>query len=77
MLYLPRASEIGIDGAVSIHRLRERSTGRYFWLLPAIQGSRSDRQSVLSLGAGQQRNRLTSPDRAAWWWTEVAVALIL
>ena len=78
-LYLPRAREIGIDGMVlAFTAALSVVTGVVFGLLPAIQSSRADVQSVLNDGgrgasAGVVKTRL----RAALVVAEVAVALVL
>jgi putative ABC transport system permease protein len=78
-LYLPRAREIGIDGGVlAFTAALSLVTGIVFGLLPAINGSRADVQSVLNEGgrgasAGVARARL----RAGLVVTEIAVALVL
>ncbi len=78
-LYLPRARDIGLNGAVlGFTALLSLVTGVVFGLLPAVQGSRSDLQAVLKdagrgTSAGGARARL----RAGLVVVEVAVALIL
>ena len=76
-LYLPRAREIGIDGAVlGFTACASILTGIVFGLVPAIQASRSDLQSVLkATGRGSSAGR--SRMRAALVVAEVAVALVL
>jgi len=78
-LYLPRAREIGIDHAVlGFSALLILLTGVGFGLIPAIQASRPDLQSVLKDSArgastGAPRTRV----RGVLVVAEVAVALIL
>ena len=78
-LYLPRAREIGIDGAVlGFTAFLILLTGVGFGLLPALQASRPDLQSVLKdagrgTSAGAPRTRV----RGALVVVEVAVALVL
>ena len=78
-LYLPRAREIGIDPAVLAFTAGLiLLTGVGFGLLPALQASRPDLQTVLKdtgkgLSAGGRRSRL----RGALVVLEVALALVL
>ncbi len=78
-LYLPRAREIGIDGAVlGFTAFLILLTGVGFGLLPALQASRPDLQTVLKdagrgTSAGAPRTRVRSVLVVA----EVAVALVL
>ncbi len=78
-LYLPRAREIGLDGTVlGFSAFLILLTGIGFGLIPAIQASRPDLQSVLKdsakgASAGAPRTRV----RGALVVVEVAVALIL
>ena len=78
-IYLPRASEIGIDGPVlGFTAVLILVTGIAFGLLPALQASRPDLQSVLkesgkATSAGAPRTRV----RATLVVVEVAVALML
>lgn len=78
-LYLPRARDIGIDGAVLFFTaLLSIVTGIAFGLLPALQASRSDLQSALREGSrsqsvGTARARLRSGLVVA----EIAIALVL
>ncbi len=78
-LYLPRAREIGIDRAVlGFTAGLIALTGVGFGLLPALQASRPDLQSVLKdagkgMTAGARRSRL----RSGLVVLEVALALVL
>jgi putative ABC transport system permease protein len=78
-LYLPRAREIGIDPAVLAFTAGLiLLTGIGFGLLPALQASRPDLQSVLKdtgkgMSAGARRSRL----RSGLVVIEVALALVL
>ena len=78
-LYLPRAREIGIDRAVlGFTAGLIVLTGIGFGLLPALQASRPDLQSVLKdtgkgMSAGARRSRL----RSGLVVVEVALALVL
>ncbi|MBA3346667.1 MAG: ABC transporter permease [Gemmatimonadales bacterium] len=78
-LYLPRAREIGIDPVVlGFTALLVLLTGVGFGLIPALQASRPDLQSVLKdagrgASAGSHRARV----RGALVVAEVAVALVL
>jgi predicted permease len=78
-LYLPRAREIGIDHAVlGFSALLILLTGVGFGLIPAIQASRPDLQTVLkdsarAASSGAPRTRV----RGGLVVMEVAVALIL
>ncbi|HUR95394.1 MAG TPA: ABC transporter permease [Gemmatimonadales bacterium] len=78
-VYLPRAREIGIDRPVlAFTAALILVTGVGFGLLPALQASRPDLQSVLKdsgkgMTAGARRNRL----RSGLVVLEVALALVL
>jgi putative ABC transport system permease protein len=78
-LYLPRAREIGIDRAVLAFTAGLiLVTGVAFGLLPALQASRPDLQSVLKdtgkgMSAGARRSRF----RSGLVVLEVALALVL
>ena len=78
-LYLPRAREIGIDRSVLAFTAGLiLITGVGFGLLPALQASRPDLQSVLKdtgkgMSAGARRSRL----RSGLVVVEVALALVL
>jgi putative ABC transport system permease protein len=78
-LYLPRARDIGIDHSVlGFTAFLTILTGLGFGIIPALQASRPDLQSVLKdagrgASAGAPRNRV----RGALVVMEVAVALVL
>ncbi len=78
-LYLPRARDIGIDRSVlGFTAFLTILTGLGFGIIPALQASRPDLQSVLKdagrgASAGAPRNRV----RGALVVMEVAVALVL
>jgi putative ABC transport system permease protein len=78
-LYLPRARNIGIDHSVlGFTAFLTILTGLGFGIIPALQASRPDLQSVLKdagrgASAGAPRNRV----RSALVVMEVAVALVL
>jgi predicted permease len=78
-LYLPRARDIGIDRSVlGFTAFLTILTGIGFGIIPALQASRPDLQSVLKdagrgASAGAPRNRV----RGALVVMEVAVALVL
>jgi putative ABC transport system permease protein len=78
-LYLPRARDIGLDRSVlGFTALLTILTGLGFGVIPALQASRPDLQSVLKdagrgASAGAPRNRV----RGALVVMEVAVALVL
>ncbi len=78
-LYLPRASEIGIDGTVlAFTAFLILVTGILFGLLPALQASRPDLQSVMKdAGRGASSGVPRARIRAGLVVTEVAVSLIL
>jgi putative ABC transport system permease protein len=78
-LYLPRAREIDIDGAVlGFTSFLILLTGIGFGLIPALQASRPDLQSVMKdAGRGASSGVPRARIRAGLVVTEVAVSLIL
>ncbi len=78
-LYLPRAREIGIDRAVlGFTAFLIILTGVGFGLLPALQASRPDLQSVIKdAGRGTSASASRTRVRGALVVVEVAVALVL
>jgi putative ABC transport system permease protein len=78
-LYLPRAREIGIDGTVlGFSAFLILLTGIGFGLIPALQASRPDLQSVLKdSGKGSSAAAPRTRVRGALVVVEVAVALVL
>ena len=78
-LYLPRARDIRVDGVVlAFTAAASVLTGVIFGLMPAVQGSRSDLQSVLKdAGRGTSAGGSRARMRAALVVVEVAVALVL
>jgi len=77
--YLPRAREIGIDGTVlGFSAFLILLTGIGFGLIPALQASRPDLQSVMKdTGRGASSGLPRARVRAGLVVTEVAVSLIL
>jgi putative ABC transport system permease protein len=78
-LYLPRARDIGIDGQVlAFSAALILLTGVGFGILPAMQASRPDLQSVLKdAGRGASTGAPRTRVRGALVVIEVAVALVL
>jgi putative ABC transport system permease protein len=78
-LYLPRAREIGIDGSVlGFTAFLILLTGVGFGLIPALQASRPDLQSVMKdAGRGASAGVPRARVRAGLVVAEVAVSLIL
>jgi predicted permease len=78
-LYLPRARDIGIDGPVlGFTAALSILTGIGFGILPAVQASRPDLQSVLKdAGRGATTGAPRARVRGALVVVEVAVALVL
>jgi putative ABC transport system permease protein len=78
-LYLPRAGEIGISTAVLIFTaLLSLVTGVAFGILPALQASRPDVQSVLREGGrGATTGRARARLRGGLVVAEIAIALVL
>ena len=77
-LYLPRAREIGIDGAVlGFTAVLILVTGIAFGLFPALQASRPDLQDVLKDSAKGSAGGARTRMRAVLVVAEVAVALVL
>ncbi len=78
-LYLPRARDIGIDGPVLAFTAGlSLLTGVGFGILPAVQASRPDLQSVLKdTGRGASTGAPRAWVRGALVVVEVAVALVL
>jgi putative ABC transport system permease protein len=78
-LYLPRARDIGIDGPVlAFTATLILLTGVGFGILPAMQASRPDLQSVLKdAGRGASTGAPRARIRGALVVVEVAVALVL
>jgi putative ABC transport system permease protein len=78
-LYLPRARDIGIDGPVlAFTAALSILTGIGFGILPAVQASRPDLQSVLKeAGRGASTGAPRARVRGALVVVEVAVALVL
>ena len=78
-LYLPRAREIGIDGTVlGFTAFLILLTGIGFGLIPALQASRPDLQSVMKdAGRGASHSLPRARVRAGLVVIEVAVSLIL
>ncbi|MFL5494269.1 MAG: ABC transporter permease [Gemmatimonadales bacterium] len=78
-LYLPRARDIGIDGPVlAFTAALILLTGVGFGILPAMQASRPDLQSVLKdAGRGASAGAPRARVRGALVVVEVAVALVL
>ncbi|MDQ3138266.1 MAG: ABC transporter permease, partial [Gemmatimonadota bacterium] len=79
MLYLPRAREIGLDRSVLAFTAGLIVlTGVGFGLLPALQASRADLQSVLrDTGKGMSEGARRSRIRSGLVVLEVALALVL
>ncbi|HEV7668452.1 MAG TPA: ABC transporter permease [Thermoanaerobaculia bacterium] len=75
---IPRAQEVGIDGAVLAFTLvLSLGTGLLFGLLPALHASSPNLQSTLrdgAKGAGDRRGRRT---RSSLVFAEVALAIVL
>ena len=71
-----RRRDRGRSFGAGVHRGLIVLTGVGFGLLPALQASRPDLQSVSRTAARDDRRR-PAPGQADWWYSEVALALVL